>query len=203
MNAVVARAANMAAPELPVDLLLPRVSDALAGLVADIRASRPVTACVPALRDEARRLLPAWEMACAPVASAMVREWLLVISLGSAAPLEVREFDIRSAAIAELLEGLPGGAFTRRTRNAARFGRFFPGAPEVRQALAPACADLALTLRALRIVASLPAPPVSGPGLSQAERDRVLFEFQRVMAGVLPGYRRSAASSHVSDETAR
>lgn len=205
MNDLMPVAPGMGA--LPLSLELPMMSVPLRLLVGDVRDNRAPASCGADLRAEAAAVLVSYSAACRPVPPQTVSSWLHTINYASSAPVTRGEFTARADAIAEVLCNLPVGLFTRQTRDDfAAEHRIFPGAADIKSALARRANDLQFTTRALRIIAGLPDPecPASQPSQpSQAERDASLARVRATIASGLPNFRPGVvSSSHGHDETA-
>ncbi len=142
----------------------------------------------------------------------IVVAWLRSINLASEVPVQPVEFTVRAAAIAVALEDFPLGVFTRQTRRMAQQQfKYFPGSATVATFLGSDAGRLKSTLRALRIIVSLPPPPPLEPEPTpeerlavQAARQAVVDEFHRKLreAGLHAGYgKMRVSSSHDPDET--
>lgn len=120
--------------------------------------SKPLTAALFALRQEAERAIPSFDrVAVTPEVQTEARriltngrefldragldlatEWLRSLNFGTAAPLSVPDFDRRAAVVADTIMELPAAVFTAETsREARRVFKFFPSGQEAYDFLMP------------------------------------------------------------------
>ena len=177
---------------MPASPALPPPSSTLgwyAHLVLGGRFSDPIP--LPVI-EEAKRLLPAYEAACAPVLEQWVDLWLTELAA------QVAGSETDDTKIAERLKGvmrasgdLPASSFSGDTlATAMRKFTWWPGTAEIDAIVRPASADLRRTRNALRMVAQQkPAAPRDdaprSPAAEQA-RDGVLSAFKPSRSAIRP-----------------